>query len=177
MSCAAWWVRAFGWREAPYLPCPEDLYELAENLVEVRAGVRIVPGMRCSNPLGAPDVMRGEETQLLGARELEPRLEHGRQLVCMPGTHTKWVSLHDGVVHEFLTAPTGELFAMLCDHSVLVRDRNTPVSITPPISARPRRGGEHIRKCRCCTGCSRAAACGSTSSCPPKARRRGPRAC
>ena len=84
--------------------------------------------MRCSNPLGAPDVMRGEETQLLGARELDPRLDVGRQLVCMPGTHTKWVSLHNGVVHEFLTAPTGELFAMLCDHSVLVRDRNTPVA-------------------------------------------------
>jgi 2-dehydro-3-deoxygalactonokinase len=119
---------AFGWREVPYLPCPGELYELTDNLVEARAGVRIVPGMRCSNPLGAPDVMRGEETQLLGARELDPRLDVGRQLICMPGTHTKWVSLHNGVVHEFLTAPTGELFAMLCDHSVLVRDRDTPVA-------------------------------------------------
>ena len=45
----------------------------------------------------------------------------------MPGTHTKWVSLHDGVVQEFLTAPTGELFAMLCEHSVLVRDQATPI--------------------------------------------------
>ena len=86
---------AIGWLEAPYLPCPAELYELAENPGGVRDGVFIVPGMRCSNPLGAPDVMRGEETQLLGARRLRRSLNDGKQLVCMPGTHTKWVSLHD----------------------------------------------------------------------------------
>jgi 2-dehydro-3-deoxygalactonokinase len=46
----------------------------------------------------------------------------------MPGTHTKWVSLHDGDVQEFMTVPTGELFALLCDHSVLVRERPAPVA-------------------------------------------------
>src|SRR5687767_4288784 len=55
---------AFGWREAPYLPCPADLYELSAEPVVARDRVCIVPGMRCTNPLGAPDVMRGEETQL-----------------------------------------------------------------------------------------------------------------
>lgn len=117
----------FGWVEAPYLLCPEELAEVASELTVARAGVHIVPGMRCSNPLGAPDVMRGEETQLLGALALAPALLEGRHLVCMPGTHTKWVSLHDGVVLEFLTVPTGEIFRMLCDHSVLVRDRDTPI--------------------------------------------------
>jgi 2-dehydro-3-deoxygalactonokinase len=116
-----------GWLEVPYLPCPAELDELAENPARVRDGVFIVSGMRCSNPLGAPDVMRGEETQLLGARHLEASLEQGTQLVCMPGTHTKWVSMHRGMVQEFLTAPTGEVFAMLCEHSVLVRDPSTPV--------------------------------------------------
>ncbi|MEO8018443.1 MAG: 2-dehydro-3-deoxygalactonokinase [Pseudomonadota bacterium] len=120
-----------GWIEVPYLPCPAELYELAENPARVRDGVFIVPGMRCSNPLGAPDVMRGEETQLLGARHLDESLEEGKQLVCMPGTHTKWVSLHKGAVQEFLTAPTGELFAMLCEHSVLVRDQATPIVHQP----------------------------------------------
>jgi 2-dehydro-3-deoxygalactonokinase len=90
--------------------------------------VQIVPGMRCANPLGAPDVMRGEETQLLGALEMHPELAQGRHLVCMPGTHTKWVALHDGTVLEFLTVPTGEIFRLLCDHSVLVRDRDTPIT-------------------------------------------------
>lgn len=118
---------AFGWVEAPYLLCPEEVANVAGSLTRARADVRIVPGMRCTNPLGAPDVMRGEETQLLGALALHPALAEGRQLVCMPGTHTKWVSLHGGVVQEFLTVPTGEIFRMLCDHSVLVRDKDTPI--------------------------------------------------
>ncbi len=118
---------AFGWSEAPYLSCPEELDSVAGSLVRARADVQIVPGMRCTNPLGAPDVMRGEETQLLGALAAIPTLEHGRQLVCMPGTHTKWVLLLDGTIIEFLTVPTGEIFRMLCEHSVLVRDRDTPV--------------------------------------------------
>jgi len=118
---------SFGWREAAYLPCPAELAELADQPVSPRAGVFIVPGMRCSNPLGAPDVMRGEETQLLGALELEPALAEGRHLVCMPGTHTKWVSMRDGIVQEFLTVPTGEIFSLLCNHSVLVRDAATPI--------------------------------------------------
>jgi len=59
-------------------------------------------------------------------------LTRGRQLLCLPGTHTKWVSLHDGVVIEFLTVPTGELFRMLCDHSVLVREPATPLEHHPP---------------------------------------------
>lgn len=117
-----------GWLEVPYLPCPAELYELAESPARVRDGVFIISGMRCSNPLGAPDVMRGEETQLLGARHLDETLDQGKQLICMPGTHTKWVSLHEGVVQEFLTAPTGELFGLLCEHSVLVRDKATPIT-------------------------------------------------
>ena len=64
----------FGWVEAPYLTCPEDLDSAAASLTGARADVHIVPGMRCANPLGAPDVMRGEETQLLGALALHPAL-------------------------------------------------------------------------------------------------------
>lgn len=120
---------AFGWREAPYLACPAQTSELADELVSPRPGVHIVPGMKCTNPLGAPDVMRGEETQLLGARAAVPGagIDAGKKLVCMPGTHTKWVSLFDGIVQEFLTVPTGELFALLSEHSVIVRDKTTPV--------------------------------------------------
>ena len=119
---------AIGWLEAPYLPCPADLDEIADAPVPVRDAVSVVRGMRCTNPLGAPDVMRGEETQLLGARVLNASLGTGRALVCMPGTHTKWVALSDGVVQEFLTSPTGEVFKALCEHTVLVRDPSTPVT-------------------------------------------------
>ena len=64
--------------------------------------------------------MRGEETQILGALTLEPALRRGAHLLCLPGTHTKWVLLKEGIIEEFLTAPTGELYAALRDHSVLV---------------------------------------------------------
>lgn len=121
----------FGWLEAPYLLCPEDIDNVAGSLARARPDVHIVPGMRCANPLGAPDVMRGEETQLLGALELQPELARGRHLVCMPGTHTKWVALHDGTVLEFLTVPTGEIFRLLCEHSVLVRDRDMSTTHQP----------------------------------------------
>ena len=122
---------AFGWVEAPYLPCPADLGELAESAVRIRDGVHVVPGMRCTNPLGAPDVMRGEETQLVGALRMGELADNGQQLACLPGTHTKWVSMSGGVVQEFITAPTGEIFGLLCEHSVLVRDKSTPVSHSP----------------------------------------------
>jgi 2-dehydro-3-deoxygalactonokinase len=122
---------AIGWLEAPYLPAPADLYELADAPVRIRDGVFVVPGMRCTNPLGAPDVMRGEETQLFGALCRGELPAAGHQLVCMPGTHTKWAAMAGESLQEFLTAPTGELYAALCEHTVLVRDRSTPVIPVP----------------------------------------------
>ena len=119
---------AFGWIEAPYLQCPADLHKIACATVAIRPGVFVVPGLRCTNSLGGPDMLRGEETQLLGALRLADVAGTQRQLVCLPGTHTKWVSLAGGVVQEFLTAPTGELYGLLCEHSVLVRDRATPLT-------------------------------------------------
>ena len=77
--------------------------------------------MSCRNRFNAPDLLRGEETQILGALNLEDRLRQGRWVLCLPGTHTKWVVVEDGRVREFFTAPTGELFALLRDRSVLVR--------------------------------------------------------
>jgi len=114
---------SIGWVQAPYLPAPADPRGLAAACVSLRAGrVRIVPGVSCRNRLAAPDVMRGEETQILGALVLDPRLCVGRHLFCMPGTHTKWVVVRDGAITEFLTAPTGEIFDLLSKHSVMVRD-------------------------------------------------------
>jgi 2-dehydro-3-deoxygalactonokinase len=114
---------SIGWVQAPYLPAPADPQSLAAACVILRAGrVRIVPGVSCRNRLAAPDVMRGEETQILGALQLDPRLRTGQHLFCMPGTHTKWVVVREGAIAEFLTAPTGEIFELLARHSVLVHD-------------------------------------------------------
>ena len=110
---------SIGWIQAPYVPCPARPEQIAAACTAIDNGrIHIVPGLSCHNRFGAPDLLRGEETQLLGGAlsRLEPR-----QLVCLPGTHTKWVIVEEGEVRDFFTAPTGELFALLRDHSVLVR--------------------------------------------------------
>ncbi|MBW4050151.1 MAG: 2-dehydro-3-deoxygalactonokinase [Proteobacteria bacterium] len=113
-----------GWREAPYVPCPADLRALREAALRFEAQgapVTIAPGLSCQGRLGTPEVMRGEETQIAGALTLHPALGAGRHLLCLPGTHTKWAWLEDGQVRDFLTALTGELFALLRDGSTLTR--------------------------------------------------------
>jgi 2-dehydro-3-deoxygalactonokinase len=113
-----------GWRETPYLPCPADLRALREAALRFEADgapVAIAPGLSCRSRLGSPEVMRGEETQIAGALALHPGLRTGRHLLCLPGTHTKWASLEEGHVRDFLTALTGELFALLRDGSTLMR--------------------------------------------------------
>lgn len=65
--------------------------------------------------------MRGEEAQIIGAIRLAPELGQGRRLVCHPGTHAKWAVIEDGRITGFQTAMTGELFALLRDHSTLGR--------------------------------------------------------
>jgi len=113
-----------GWTEAPYAACPALPEQIADACVALCGGtVHIVPGLSCRNRFNAPDFLRGEETQILGALNLMESLRQGRRLLCLPGTHTKWVVLQDGAVREFFTAPTGELFALLRDHSVLLRQQ------------------------------------------------------
>jgi 2-dehydro-3-deoxygalactonokinase len=110
-----------GWTVAPYADCPVGLADLAAALTPVD-GARIVPGVRCEGLAGAPDVMRGEETQLFGWLHLNPDRARGRQVVCHPGTHAKWALIEDGRLTRFVTAMTGELFAVLSKHSVLKSD-------------------------------------------------------
>jgi 2-dehydro-3-deoxygalactonokinase len=113
-----------GWREAAYRPCPAAPQAIAAAALRFEAGGRaiaIIPGLSCTNASGLFDVMRGEETQLLGALRLRPDLGRGRRLFCQPGTHAKWVLVEDGVVVRFQTALSGELFALLAQHSVLAR--------------------------------------------------------
>jgi 2-dehydro-3-deoxygalactonokinase len=111
-----------GWVAAPYVDCPVRLADLAQRLVEAAPGVRIAPGVRGEGLAGASDVMRGEETQLFGWLALHPERARGRQVVCHPGTHAKWMLVEDGRLTRFVTFMTGELFAVLGRHSVLRSD-------------------------------------------------------
>jgi 2-dehydro-3-deoxygalactonokinase len=111
-----------GWTAVPYADCPAGLGDLAKSLTEVAPKVRIVPGLRCEGIAGAPDVMRGEETQILGWLAQHPDRQTGRHVLCHPGTHAKWVLIEEGRIARFVTAMTGELFAVLGQHSVLRSD-------------------------------------------------------
>lgn len=106
-----------GWAEAPYVPCPAGIGELAAAIHWVEPDrIGIVPGV-CRSEGGEADVMRGEETQIVGAvaEGMAPR----DGIVCHPGTHNKWVRLENGRIAAFRTVMTGELFNLLKAHSIL----------------------------------------------------------
>ncbi len=108
---------AQGWQQAPYLDAPADLSALASDAISVSGisrDVRILPGV-AQRMDGAWDVMRGEETILLGV-SLNSR---NPMSVCLPGTHSKWASLRNGRLERFDTAMTGEIYALLSERSTL----------------------------------------------------------
>lgn len=124
-----------GWAEAPYLHTPTALDALHEGAIRVDApgDVRILPGIAHKRP-DRPDVMRGEETQLLGVTE--PGFTG---LVCIPGTHSKWVSIERGQVADFSTYMTGELFSVISRHSILAHA--VDAAGAPPADGAPFRDG------------------------------------
>ncbi|HEY4030492.1 MAG TPA: 2-dehydro-3-deoxygalactonokinase [Caulobacteraceae bacterium] len=110
---------AMGIAEAPYADCPAGAEDIAQRLLQVDDDTFIVPGLRCARPDGYPDVIRGEETKVLGWLSLDPRRRQGDHVLCLPGTHGKWVRVKDGRIHDFMTCMTGELYALLSEKSVL----------------------------------------------------------
>ncbi|MFW5680660.1 MAG: 2-dehydro-3-deoxygalactonokinase [Pseudomonadota bacterium] len=108
-----------GWREAPYVRVPAALDDLPAQAVEVRSPsgrrLRILPGLAQAAPA---DVMRGEETKLVGLAGKRPDLAEAGTAV-LPGTHCKHVDLEHGRVRGFRSVPSGELFDVLRRHSIL----------------------------------------------------------
>jgi 2-dehydro-3-deoxygalactonokinase len=110
-----------GWREVPYVECPADPAAIAARIIHFDTDcgpVHLAPGIAQTG--GSPDVMRGEETQIVGAMVREPGLAADSVLV-LPGTHCKWARIRGGRIERFTTYLTGELFAMLRDHSIIGR--------------------------------------------------------
>lgn len=107
-----------GWAEAPYLPVSARCQNIPDHSIHIPTedlDVHIMPGL-CVRELATPDVMRGEETQLLGLYMQAPDFSG---VFCMPGTHSKWGVMQDGVIQMFQTAMTGELFSLLSRQSVI----------------------------------------------------------
>jgi 2-dehydro-3-deoxygalactonokinase len=114
-----------GWSEAPYCACPADAAAISRALAPLSLpdgrAAHIVPGLSCSNAAGVPDVMRGEETQIIGALP-----DRGRHLAVLPGTHSKWAWVEDGAVLSFASFMTGEVYAALTGHTILGRLMQLP---------------------------------------------------
>jgi 2-dehydro-3-deoxygalactonokinase len=103
-----------GWIEAPYRAVPAaPLGGEAAQVAWDGHHVHVLPGLKQQSP---PDVMRGEETQISGFLSLNDGWDG---VICLPGTHTKWVQVSAGEVVSFQTFMTGELFALLSEGSVL----------------------------------------------------------
>ena len=111
-----------GWTEAPYVDCPAGSAALADRLCPVEARglspVLIVPGLVTRDADGVPDVMRGEETQILGAMAASGLAS---DCLVLPGTHSKWATVEAGRIVGFATYMTGEVYATLKAHSILGR--------------------------------------------------------
>ncbi len=111
---------ALGWKVVPYVDGAVPLAQLGQHMLRVEAEgidseICIVPGYCVRNAAGQPDVMRGEEAQLLGAQ----CLDHGNGWFVLPGTHSKWVEVRGGQVVKLRTYMTGELFDLLGAHGTL----------------------------------------------------------
>ncbi len=115
---------AQGWKEAPYVRCPADIQTLARQHVRVASGlgpdILIAPGVLFDEPDCLPDVMRGEEIQIAGALLNHPEWT-ARACMVLPGTHSKWAYIENGKLVRYATYLTGELFAVLTQHSILGR--------------------------------------------------------
>jgi len=111
-----------GWKEAPYVPCPASAEEIrkATQPIEIEKGRLggIVPGI-ISYEEGVADVIRGEETKILGTGN-----DDG--LIVMPGTHCKWAWIEDGRIAGFQSYMTGEFYGLLRQSSILRLLANEP---------------------------------------------------
>ena len=129
---------AQGWKEAPYVRCPADIGTLAGQSVAVPSGlgpdILIAPGVLFDEPGELPDVMRGEEIQIAGALLDHPAWA-ARSCMLLPGTHSKWAQIEDGRIVRYASYLTGELFAVLSQHSILGR-------LMPAAAEKPRETDE-----------------------------------
>jgi len=140
-----------GWREAPYAECPAGAGELAGKLVSVTSPngqeAWLVPGVTWTDEDGVPDVMRGEETQIVGClAEGDPP----RRLFVLPGTHCKWAIVEGARIARFATFMTGELYALLRGHGILGRlmtgDEHDPAAFRRGVEYGSKAGGGLLKR-------------------------------
>jgi 2-dehydro-3-deoxygalactonokinase len=126
-----------GWIERPYVECPADASAMSKSLFQhqMKSGrvVYFSTGLHFNSPTLGHDVMRSEETQVFGS------LASGAELFITPGTHSKWIDVRGETITGFATYITGELFALLKNHSILGRlmvgDESDPLAFERGVNA------------------------------------------
>lgn len=116
-----------GWHRVGYANTPATLDDIVLGTLSFRArGVDfwLAPGVATTRIDGLPDVMRGEEIQIFGS------VIGDEALICLPGTHSKWVQVSGRAVAAFHSAHTGELLDILGRHSILLNPKR-------PVAAKP----------------------------------------
>ncbi len=116
-----------GWRMARYAITPATLSDVAANMLKFSArnvDFLIAPGLSTTRQDGLPDVLRSEEIQIFACTSGE------NDLICLPGTHSKWAQVSEDIVTTFHSAHTGELLDIVGRHSILL-DPKRPVAATP----------------------------------------------
>jgi 2-dehydro-3-deoxygalactonokinase len=106
-----------GWVEVPYVSAPTDVFTLSKNiryLSEQERGpfaacrIGIVPGInRYDDYTQRGEIMRGEETKVFGVMD---KVYTRESVICMPGTHCKWVLTQGAKIAGFHTFMTGSLY-------------------------------------------------------------------
>ena len=114
-----------GWRDASYVTAPSAMADIVEAAISIPGrSVTILPGVRTdANAFGHTDVMRSEEIQVFGWLASHDQSD---ALLCLPGSHTKWVEVENGTVQNLTTGFVGELFETLSDHSILTGPGEPP---------------------------------------------------
>ena len=106
--------------ETAYLQCPVGLADLAKAVVKVNLDgmeALLIPGVATTDSYGVPEVMRGEETQAMGMLDACG----GAGIICVPGTHSKWINIADNAIASFITCMTGDVFSALRNGTILSR--------------------------------------------------------
>jgi 2-dehydro-3-deoxygalactonokinase len=103
-----------GWFEAPYVSTPVSVEAMAGNAIKPIPHIKIFGGVSHLDESSNYDVMRGEEVQVFGVLEQVPEAK----VICLPGSHSKWVKIEDGKIKSFATWMTGDLFKALSENSI-----------------------------------------------------------
>jgi 2-dehydro-3-deoxygalactonokinase len=121
-----------GLQEVKHVQAPAGLLELASKIQETRfedfkelsfcfiPGIRSGPGSADLDNIDSIDIMRGEETEVIGALEVIEQIEHGSSFLYIHlGSHTKMIQVDAGKISASASTLAGELTQSIVDQTIL----------------------------------------------------------